>query len=49
MFIIMLGSLTVFTQSCVYDCHHIEHILTLKKSFTSFYGQMEIRMNDCIM
>ena len=49
MFIIMLGFLTVFTQSCVYSCHHIEHMFTLKKSSRSFYGQMKVRMNDCIV
>lgn len=49
MFVMMLGSLTVFTQSCVCDCRHREHTLTLKESSTSFYGQMEIGMNDCIM
>lgn len=46
-YVIMFGSLTVFTQSCVYSWHRIEHMLTLKKIHTSFYGQIIVIMNDC--
>ena len=45
---IMFGSLTVFTQSCVYSWHRIEHTLTLKKIYTGFSGQIVVIMNDCL-